>query len=81
MGIALVEGKTTPITSPGDNITYSVSLRNSPTQNILARVWIGRSVMVLVLLEDTIYVLVAVSRDQTATVMESVDPGMAASVW
>ena len=37
--------------------------------------------MILMLLGDTIYVLVAVSRDQTDTVMDSVDPGVVASVW
>ena len=80
-GMTLFDGNTAPITSPVDTTTYSVSFRDSSTQNILAKVWIGCSVMVLMLLGDTIYVLVAVFRYQTATVMDSVDLGVAASVW
>ncbi len=76
MGMGLLEGKTTPITSFCDTSTKSFSSSDSSMQNILARVCTGCSVMVLMLLGFTTQVSVVTFRDQTATVMDSVDPGV-----
>ncbi len=54
MGMGLLEGKTTPITSFCDTSMKSLSSSDSTVQNILARVCTGCSVMVLMLLEFTI---------------------------
>jgi len=74
IGIALVDGKLTPITSPSDTKKDSVSFRAYSTQNILALVRTYCIDNVLRLLLDREYKLVLLSRDQTPTVMESVDP-------